>query len=77
MGIQDYKPRIDPKVKKVAGTLHNYFGYNKMEARELAKEVISNLDNYLTVIEVVGKRVPYTTAVRPTQTAWRQVHAKL
>jgi hypothetical protein len=75
--VEVHKPRVEPKVKTVANTLHNHFGYGKMDARQLAKDILSNLDNYLTVIEVVGKRVPYTTAVRPTQTAWRQAHAKL
>lgn len=74
--VEVHKPRIEPKVKTVANTLHNQFGYDKMDARQLAKDILSNLDNYANVIEVIRNRVPYNTAVRPTQTAWRS-HANV
>lgn len=40
-----------PRVKKIKDNLVENFGYGKIEARHLAYEVVSNLDNYVALEE--------------------------
>lgn len=72
---KEYPYQEAPKVQRIQETLVR-LGMQKLESRYIAREIAQNLDNYLTVMDAVGKRVPYTTAVRPTQTAWRS-HANV
>lgn len=58
-----------PQVATIKGTLEGY-GYPKLEARYLAREIAQNLTNYLAIID--RARMPYNTA-RPTQTKLREV----
>jgi len=53
-----------PRVDKIKTTLL-YYGYNRLEARKLAYEIIRNLDNYIAIQE--RTRAQYNI-VRPTQT---------
>lgn len=55
-----------PQVTTIKGTLEGY-GYPKIEARYLAREIAQNLNNYLAIME--RPRMPYNTA-RPTQTPY-------
>lgn len=38
-----------PRVLKIKDNLVNNFGYGKIEAREIAREVVANLDRYLAL----------------------------
>ena len=40
----------------VAETLINGFGYKKREAMQLAKEIIRNLNNYLSIQETMRQK---------------------
>ena len=72
---KEYPYQESPKVQHIQATLVR-LGMQKLESRYIAREIAKNLDNYLTVMDAVAQRVPYNTAVRPTQTAWRS-HANV
>lgn len=50
--VEVNKPRIDPRIARYARNLVENFGYNKMEARELARESCALLDRYVDNMEV-------------------------
>jgi hypothetical protein len=70
---KEYPYQETPQVQRIQNTLI-YFGMQRLESRYMAREIAKNLDNYLTVMDAVAQRVPYNTAARPTQTAWRTAH---
>lgn len=64
----------EPRVQKVIDKLVE-FGYAKLDARALAKDVVQRLDNYITVQDALAQqrqRLYDNHTRRPTQTAWRQ-----
>lgn len=68
-----YKPRIDPRIATYARNLSENFGYNKLEARELARESCATLDRYVEVMELRIKQQAvrlHGQAVSPTQTPY-------
>lgn len=65
-----YKPRIDPRIATYARNLSENFGYNKLEARELARESCAMLDRYVDVMELRIKRLANQTVQAPTQTPY-------
>jgi hypothetical protein len=68
--VEVKKPRIDPRIAKYAHNLVENFGYNKMEARELARESCAILDRYVDVMELRIKRLANQTEKIPTQTPY-------
>ena len=68
--VQVHKPRIDPRIAKYAHNLVENFGYNKMEARELARESCANLDRHVALLEASIKRLANQTVQVPTQTPY-------
>ena len=71
--MSDPKPRIEPRIMMVAQNLTYNYGYPKMEARQLAREVIQNLDNYLAIMELNLRRLADRQS--PTQTPyWKARH---
>lgn len=60
-----------PQVTTIKGTLEGY-GYQKLEARYLAREIAQNLNNYLSIQEaMVNQRLLYNR-MQPTQTKLRE-----
>lgn len=55
------------RVEKIINNLSFGFGYTRLEARILAKQIIENLDIFATVAERTRQEV----APKPTQTYWR------
>lgn len=69
---KEYPYQDTPQVTTIKGTLEGY-GYPKLEARYLAREIAQNLNHYLSIME--RPRAPYYTA-RPTQTPyWKAKNA--
>ena len=74
--VQTFKEdayKQEPRVQKVIDKLHQ-FGYNKWDARILAKDMIKQLDNYIGVQEAIAQqrqRLYDNHTSRPTQTARR------
>ena len=63
----------EPRVQKVIDKLAS-IGYNRLEARELAKNICQRLDNYIGVQEAVAQqrqRLYDNHTLRPTQTTRR------
>lgn len=67
-GAYQQEPRVQKVIDKLAS-----FGYNRLEARGLAKEVCKSLDNYIGVQEAVAQQRQrlYDNHTRPTQTMRR------
>ena len=59
--------RDTPRIERVKETIIQ-FGYGRLEARYLARDIVKNLDNYLKIQEVMIKRHLLQNAVVPTQT---------
>jgi len=63
----------EPRVQKVIDKLAS-IGYNRLEARELAKTICQRLDNYIGVQEAMAQqrqRLYDNHTLRPTQTMRR------
>ena len=63
----------EPRVQKVIDKLHE-FGYTKLDARVLAKDIVKRLDNYIGVQEAMAQqrqRLYDNHTLRPTQTMRR------
>ena len=63
----------EPRVQKVIDKLAK-FGYNRLEGRELAKEICKSLDNYVNIQDAVvqqRQRMYDNHTLRPTQTIRR------
>lgn len=73
---KEHPYRETPQVEKVKSTLL-YFGYGKREAKELARDVVRNLDNYLSAQDIVFKRMSDNLTPRPTQTSGGRHSGKL
>jgi hypothetical protein len=70
-GAYKQEPRIQKVIDKLAT-----MGYNRWDARILAKEICQSLDNYIGVQEAVAQqrqRLYDNHTRRPTQTARRQL----
>ena len=68
--VEVHRPRIEPRVAMIASNLVGTYGYPKMDARELAREVVKNLDAYLVIMERSMRRL--ADSASPTQTSfWR------
>jgi hypothetical protein len=71
--FKDGAYKQEPRVQKVIDKLAT-FGYNRLEGRELAKEICKSLDNYVNVQEAVAQqrqRLYDNHTLRPTQTMRR------
>lgn len=63
----------EPRVQKVIDKLHE-FGYTKLDARALAKDIVKRLDNYIGVQDAMAQqrqRLYDNHTLRPTQTMRR------
>jgi hypothetical protein len=74
--LQVFRPdayQQEPRVQKVIDKLASY-GYNRLEARELAKKICQSLDNYVGIQEAMAQqrqRLYDNHTLRPTQTTRR------
>lgn len=74
--VQTFKEgayKQEPRVQKVIDKLHE-LGYNKLDARVIAKDIVKRLDNYIGVQDAMAQqrqRLYDNHTRRPTQTAWR------
>jgi hypothetical protein len=48
---------FEERVETLKETLATRFGYPRREAKELAKEALTKLDNYVTTQELMIKRI--------------------
>lgn len=58
----------EPRVDRLKSTL-TYFGFGRLEARYLARDIIKNLDNYVKAQDIVYKQLSDNLTPRPTQTS--------
>lgn len=79
--LQMFKPdayQQEPRIQKVIDKLAK-FGYNRLEGRELAKQMCKSLDNYIGIQEAMAqqRQRAYDNHTRPTQTTRGQSRGNL